>query len=70
MIEGEDILFRPVLAGVLAPERLLDGSVDLQFIMLLNEALDIKQENERRAYEASRAEALANRPRDPVRRRF
>jgi hypothetical protein len=36
MVGGEDVLFRPVLHKVLAPERLLDGSVDLAFVMLLN----------------------------------
>lgn len=57
MMEGEDIIFRPVLAKVLAPERLLDGSVDLAFIMLLNEALDVEQENQSRVHAAMRAHA-------------
>lgn len=48
MVEGEEVLFRPVMRGILAPERLLDGSVDLAFVMLLNEAIDIEQENMRR----------------------
>jgi hypothetical protein len=52
MVGGEDVLFRPVLHKVLAPERLLDGSVDLAFIMLLNEAIDIEQENMYRAAKA------------------
>jgi hypothetical protein len=52
MVGGEDVLFRPVLHKVLAPERLLDGSVDLAFVMLLNEAIDIEQENMYRAAKA------------------
>lgn len=60
MIGGEDKLFRPVVEGVLAPERLLDGSVDLQFVMLLNEAMDIKAENQRRAYDAAKTQAAMN----------
>lgn len=53
MVEGEDALFRPVLAGHLRPESLLNCDVDLQFVMLLNEAMDIEQENTRRANLAS-----------------
>ena len=61
MVEGEDVLFRPVLRGILAPEKLLDGSVDLAFVMLLNEALDIEQENQRRSLVAWR-DKKARRP--------
>lgn len=42
---NEEMLFRPVLNGMLHADRLLDGSVDLAFIALLNEALDVQQEN-------------------------
>jgi hypothetical protein len=52
MVGGEDVLFLPFLHKVLAPERLLDGSVDLAFVMLLNEAIDIEQENMYRAAKA------------------
>lgn len=54
MVEEEDILLNPVVAGWLSAESLLDGSVDLQYVMWLNEALDVRQENERRR-EAARA---------------
>jgi hypothetical protein len=54
MMEDEDVLFRPVLRGILAPERLLDGSVDLQFVMLLNEAMIVEGENQRRVSSALR----------------
>lgn len=40
---------RPVLRGMLRSESLVDGSVDLAFIALLNEALDVEQENSYRA---------------------
>lgn len=47
MVEEEDILFRP--CGRYYPgTALLDGSIDLAFVMLCNEALDVELENERR----------------------
>lgn len=42
---GEDWLFRPVVAGYLKAESLLDPNIDLEFIALLNEAIDVQQEN-------------------------
>ncbi len=53
MAEEEDWLFRPVLRGMLRAESLLDGSVDLAFIDLLNEAIDVEQENSLRARKGS-----------------
>jgi len=50
MVEQEDWLFRPVLRKLISGESLLDGSVDLAFIALLNEALDIEQENSLRSH--------------------
>lgn len=41
----EDWVFRPVLRGLIPAIALLDGSVDLEFIGLLNEAIDVEQEN-------------------------
>jgi hypothetical protein len=55
MVGDEDMMFRPVLRGMLAAERLLDGSVDLAFVMLLNEAIDIELENRRRVQEAMKS---------------
>ena len=54
MVGSEDLLFRPVLRGMIKGESLLDGTVDLEFIMLMNEALDVDQENQYRAQEAQR----------------
>lgn len=48
MHDGEDLLYRPVLAGVLDAAALDDPSYSLGQIMLLNEALDVKAENEYR----------------------
>jgi hypothetical protein len=45
MIGEEDWLFRPVLRGMLKAESLLDCTVDMEFIALLNEAIDVEQEN-------------------------
>lgn len=45
MQEEEDWLFRPVLRGMFQAERLLDCSVDLEFVALCNEAIDVEQEN-------------------------
>jgi hypothetical protein len=56
MHEQEEPMLRPVLRGILRAESLIDGSVDLNFVMLLNEALDVEQENTTRArlYEQQR----------------
>jgi hypothetical protein len=52
MLEEEDWIFRPVVRGVLRGESLLDGTVDLAFIVLLNEALDVDAENQYRLNKA------------------
>lgn len=49
MVEGEQVLLRPVMRGMLRAESLVDGSVDLAYVMLLNEAIDVEYENDRRA---------------------
>lgn len=43
---------RPVLAGKCRYESLKDGTLDLEDIALLNEALDVQAENERRLKDA------------------
>lgn len=45
MVEFEDWLFRPVLRNVLSAEQLMGTEIDLEFIGLLNEALDVEDEN-------------------------
>lgn len=49
MMGGEDFLFRPVLRGILRAESLVDGTVDLAFVALCNEAISVEQENDLRA---------------------
>ena len=48
MASGEDWLLRPVLEGLCKYESLLNGTLDLCDIARMNEALDVKFENERR----------------------
>ncbi len=52
MAGDEDWLFRPVMRGMLKAESLLDENIDLEFIALLNEAIDVEQENQYRARKA------------------
>lgn len=48
MSTGEDWLFRPVLAGLLRAESLLNTEIDLNYVADLNEAIDVQAENQRR----------------------
>jgi len=54
MVGGEDPLFRPVARGFYTADKLLDGSLDLEFVMLCNEAITVEQENDRRASRAAK----------------
>lgn len=54
MVGNEESLFRPVSHGFYPATALLDSSIDLAFVMLCNEAIDIEQENDRRASNAAR----------------
>lgn len=45
MAENEDWMFRPVMRGMLKAESLVNGEVDLAYVSLLNEALDVEAEN-------------------------
>jgi hypothetical protein len=51
MAEGEDFLYRPVLAGMCREESLFDGTLTLYRVVLMNEALDVQAENRRRIHE-------------------
>lgn len=53
MEDGEDWLFRPVARGMLRAESLNDGTVDLDFIALCNEAIDVENENAYRRDQAA-----------------
>jgi hypothetical protein len=51
MADGEDFIYRPVLAGMCREESLFDGTLDLYRVVLMNEALDVQAENHRRITE-------------------
>lgn len=53
MGHGVDWLMRPVLAGVCKYESLKDGTLDLEDIAVMNEALDVQAENQARIQKAS-----------------
>jgi hypothetical protein len=48
MTDGEFYLMRPALHGIYRLESLIDGSLDLEHVTMANDALDVKEENERR----------------------
>ncbi|HVI10232.1 MAG TPA: hypothetical protein VND65_18220 [Candidatus Binatia bacterium] len=52
MASGEEWLLRPVLEGLCHYESLIDGSLDLFDIAVMNDALDVKYENEARIIKA------------------
>lgn len=55
MEDGEDYLFRVVLHGGMIPATaLIDGSVDLEFVALCNEAIDVEIENSIRREKAGK----------------
>jgi hypothetical protein len=54
MASKEDILMRPILHGLCQYESLKNGVLDLLDIAKMNEALDIKFENEYRLREMSK----------------
>lgn len=53
MGDNEDWLMRPVLAGLCRYESLKDCTVDLEDIAKMNDALDVKIENENRYRKAN-----------------
>ena len=53
MLSGEDWLFRPVLRGMVKGESLIDGTIDLAFIAVCNDAIDVEAENDRMVQEAA-----------------
>lgn len=53
MGSGEDWLMRPVIEGMCSYESLKDCTIDLLDIARMNEALDVRFENERRYRKAN-----------------
>ena len=52
MHEGEAWLLRPVMEGMCRYESLIDGTLDLEDIVIMNEAIDIRAENQYRMEKA------------------
>lgn len=48
-----DWIFRPVDRGYCKYESLIDGTLDLYDIALMNDAIDVRDENEIRARQAA-----------------
>lgn len=45
---------RPVIEGCCKYESLIDGTIGLEDVARMNDALTVRSENERRAHEAAR----------------
>jgi hypothetical protein len=54
MADEEDWLMRPVIEGMCRYESLKDCTIDLEDVARMNEALDVRAENERRYREAQK----------------
>lgn len=48
MAEGEQWLMRPIMEGMCRYESLIDCTLDLEDFARMNDAIDVKEENERR----------------------
>lgn len=53
MADGEDWLLRPVLEGLCQYESLKNGTIDLEDLAKMNDALNVRAENERRYRKAN-----------------
>jgi len=53
MPENEDWVMRPAIEGVCKYESLIDGTLSLLDVARMNDALDVKWENERRFRKAN-----------------
>jgi len=51
--DNEDWLLRPVMAGMCRYESLIDGSLGMVDIARMNDALDVRDENQRRYQKAT-----------------
>ena len=56
LADDEDWLLRPVLRGLCSYAHLKDGSLSLEDVARMNAALDVQDENERRARAAQEAD--------------
>jgi len=53
MADGEEWLMRPVLESMCLYESLIDGTLDLSDVGRMNDALDVKYENQWRQHKAN-----------------
>ena len=53
MADKEDWIMKPVLEGLCSYESLLNGVLDLEDIARMNEAIDVKYENQNRYRKAN-----------------
>lgn len=53
MASGDEWLLRPVARGMCKYESLLDGTLGLVDIAIMNDYLDVSEENDRRYNEAN-----------------
>lgn len=53
MVDNSDWVMRPVLEGMCSYESLKNSFLDLEDVALMNEALDVRAENERRYRKAN-----------------
>lgn len=51
MADDEDWLWRPVIDGLCKYESMIDGTLSLEDVSIMNEMLDVRAENERRIRE-------------------
>ena len=54
MNDEEDWVMRPAIEGVCRYESLVDGTLDLYDVARMNEALDVRNENQARLEDAAR----------------
>lgn len=52
-----DFVMRPVLRGLCRYESVVDGTLGIEDIAIMNDALDVQDENTWRAQEAARGQA-------------
>jgi hypothetical protein len=55
MADGEDWLMRPVLEGMCNYESLIDGTLGMEDVARMNDAIDVRTENENRYRKANEA---------------
>lgn len=53
MGDGDDWVMRPAIRGLCKYESLKDGTLDLEDVARMNDALDVADENERRYHKAN-----------------